>query len=93
MRPRTDPDQLCAVYALPLLSSFLDVSGQLLLVVAFEVSKKFAGGGGGDSAGAEAAASATSVAAPVATALVERAARLVAGVETIDGSLSIKAGG
>ncbi|GAA5834746.1 hypothetical protein JCM3766R1_003225 [Sporobolomyces carnicolor] len=84
-----DPD----VYALPLLSSFLDVSGQLLLVVAFEVSKKFAGGGGGDSAGAEAAASATSVAAPVATALVERAARLVAGVETIDGSLSIKAGG
>ncbi|GAA5878263.1 hypothetical protein JCM16303_002707 [Sporobolomyces ruberrimus] len=31
-----DPD----VYALPLLSSFLDVSGQLLLVVAFEINKK-----------------------------------------------------
>lgn len=28
------------VYALPLLSSFLDVSGQLLLVVAFEINKR-----------------------------------------------------
>ncbi|GAA6006484.1 hypothetical protein JCM11491_004980 [Sporobolomyces phaffii] len=35
-----DPD----VYALPLLSSFLDVSGQLLLVAAFEIAKKISPG-------------------------------------------------
>lgn len=34
---------ISSVYALPLLSSFLDVSGQLLLVGAFAVAKKVAG--------------------------------------------------
>lgn len=35
------------VYALPLLSSFLDVTGQLMLVAAFSIARRVAGGTGG----------------------------------------------
>ncbi|GAA5947351.1 hypothetical protein JCM3765_001636 [Sporobolomyces pararoseus] len=60
-----DPD----VYALPLLSSFLDVSGQLLLVAAFEISTKYFNASLPASAATAAAEGATGTAKDVATSI------------------------